>query len=559
MVTTMIFGALPAHADQSALTFQAVDAERSGDYDKALQLWRHGARTKPSALASAGEAKILWMLNRREEAKTALTAGLKLEPRNSPALSLLAKIQLSEGKSDEAKRNLELAVESDPRNAEAQRLLADLLGHAGLLDEAHTHFAKLLELQPSNVHARQNVVAYLASSGQVDEAIKVCREGLPNGYAPKKLRLELGHLYLQVGKLAEAGEAFKAARETDSRDTEPYQMLAITCGARGDWVSATAYGQSFGDIDLGSANAAILAAWSAYGSFDLLEAKLRLEKAVQECPNNADLRNLYAIVLIDLRRWPEAAEQLMDAAKIDPENLCVKMNTAMMQLLSGKTADGLDSASKLAHEYPQLPKVKSLYAYANFINGKPAEAAKLAEQTLQKDPADVLAHVVCARVLRGDNLFDEALAHLNDAESTAGGASSFIECEKAETLLDKGNAAQAATAAQHALQLSASNLDAKRALARALGKQGNWDGAVLYLREISARKAKDLPAKLELADALLQQGDFVAAQLVYESAQKIAPNSFDILSGLSKIANRQGNKRLSKKLEREAAAIRAQR
>jgi tetratricopeptide (TPR) repeat protein len=193
-----------AYAADAGLMIQAVAAERAQNYDKALQLWRHMARTEPSALASVGEAKLLWMLNRPGEAKAALGTALRVDPKSSHAISLLAKIQLSEGDADTAKKNLDLAVASSSSNAEAQRLLADLLAHAGRLDEAHEHFVRLLELQPGNVHARQNVVAYLASIGKLDEAIKICRAGLPNGDAPKKLRLELGHLYLQTGKFAEA-------------------------------------------------------------------------------------------------------------------------------------------------------------------------------------------------------------------------------------------------------------------------------------------------------------------------------------------------------------------
>lgn len=557
MVTTILSSPGAAHADDSTLTIQAVAAERERDYDKALQLWRHMARTKPSALASAGEAKILWMLNRRDEAKTALDAALKCNPKFSPALSLLAKIQLSEGDADAAKKNLDAAVQSDATNIEAQRLLADLLAHAGRLDEAYKHYERLVELAPGNIHARLNVIAYLASHGQLDKAIEVCSNGIVVSDPPQKLRLELGHLYLQSGKFADAYDAFRAALVADSRDTEADQMLAITCGARGDWVSAAAYAKSFADVDLDSINATILTAWAAYLSGDLLEAKTQFEHAIELAPDDADLRNLQAIVLMDLRRFPAASQQLLDASKSAPDNVYVKLNTAMLQLLSGKLADGLDTAEKIVHEYPSLNAAKSLYAYANVLNNKPAEAGRLAQQVLKQDWDDVLAHIVSARVLRSDGSFTEALRHLQDAQRTAGSASAFIQCEIANTMLEQGNTTGAATAAQRALQFAPANLEAKTALAHALAKIGNWDGAVLYLREMANRNPKDLPAKLELGEALLKQGDLVAAELVYESARRLAPHSMQVLMGLSEVAERQGNKRLSKKFHKQAQAIRA--
>lgn len=533
------------------ITLKAVEAERSGDYERALQLWRHISRTQQTALAAVGEAKICWILNRPAEAKAALETALRRDARCSSALSLLARVRLAEGDADGAKENLEAACAADEKNADAQRLLADLLAHAGMADDAAPHFASLLKSQPWNVHARQNVVAYLATHGKADEALKICREGP----ASPKLRLELGHLYLQTGRLSEAYEAFKSARETGSRDTEPYQMLATVCGARSDWLSALNYAQAFCDIDVGSVNPLIVSAWAAYGANDLLEAKNRFEQANEILPNDADLRNLYAIVLLDLHRWPAAAEQLLDAERAYADgvtNPYVKMNNAMLMMLTDKRADALATAEQITREHPKMLAAKSLLAYALLGNSKPAEAAKMAEEVLKVDSTDIIAHVVCARVLRGDSCFEEALAHLTDAQRTAGGTSSFVQVEMAETWLAKGDISKAAQAAQFALQLAPASLDAKHALARALERQGNWFGAALYLRELSARRPKDLAAKLELGDALLHQGDSVGAQLVYEAAQKLAPKSHEVVVGLAKVAEMQGNKRLSRKLLKQA-------
>jgi tetratricopeptide (TPR) repeat protein len=553
ILTAMSLSPLPCFAAEDTLTTQAAAAEKSRDFEKALQMYRH----LPGA--ELDEARICWMLNKRADARAALLRALEKNGRNAKALTLLAKVNLSEGNADDAMKHLQFSESIDPKNAETQRLLADLYAHAGMLPEAHEHYKKLLELQPDSVHARLNVVAYLASSGKVDEAIKVCRAGMQAKGSHNKLRIELAHLLLQTGRINEANEAFRVGRDPESSDSEPYQMLAITCGARNDWVSAFSYAQSFNDIDVDSVNAMVPAAWAAYVSGDLLEAKTRLEKAVEVCPDNADLRNVYAIVLMDLRRFPNAATQLLDAAKLDPNNINVKLNTAILQLLSGKMAEGLEEAESILKEHPNVAAAASLCSYANLLNNKPAEAAKMAETALRLDSTDTLAHVVCARVLRDDGAFDIALSHLEDAKRAAGGASVFIQCEIADTLLAKGDAAGATKAAQFALQLSSTSLDAKRSLARALAKQGNWAGALLYLRELSARNPKDLDAKLELGNALVNNADYVAAQLVYESAQKMAPQSGNVLRAMSVLAEKQGNKRLARKYEKLAATTRSAR
>ena len=556
---TLLFAAAVSNGEaaesraSSMLPIQAVDAERSGDYERALQLWRHISRTEQTPVAAVAEAKICWILNKPAEAKAALEVAIRRDARCSSALSLMARLLLAEGDADAAMSNLEHACDADANNPEAQRLLADLLAHAGMLDQAAPHYAQLLKVQPFSVHARQNVVAYLATHGRLEEATKVCREGLPNNNAPAKLRLELGHLYLQAGRFSDAYEAFKAARESGSSDTEPYQMLAIVCGARGDWVSAMNYAQSYCDIEAESVNPIMLAAWAAYRANDLLEAKIRFERVNEIVPNDADLRNLYAVVLQDLHRWPAAAEQLVDAQKADSANPFPQMNNATLQMLTEKPADAVADAETVVKQHPDMLVAKSLLAYMLLMDGKPAEAAKLAENVLKADAGDILAHVVCARILRGDSCYEEALAHLTDAEGTVGGANSLVQVELAETWLAKGEVSKATTAAQFALQLAPASLDAKHALARALERQGNWDGAALYLRELSARRPKDLAAKLELGDAMVHQGDSVGAQLTYEAAQKLAPWSDEVVAGLAKVAEMQGNRALARKLLRRAS------
>jgi tetratricopeptide (TPR) repeat protein len=258
---------------------------------------------------------------------------------------------------------------------------------------------------------------------------------------------------------------------------------------------------------------------------------------------------------MDLHRWPAAAEQLMDAEKADPSNPFEKMNNAMLQLATDKPAEALRIAEAVAIENPDLLPAKSLLAFVLLENGKSAEAAALANEVIKADNSDVVAHVVAARILRNEGKFDDALLQLNHAQNNGDGATSFLQIELADTLLAKGDIAKATTAAQFALQLAPASLDAKHALARTLERQGNWEGAALYLRELSARKPKDLAAKLELANALVQSGDPVGAQLTYEAAEKLAPDSRDVLLGLSKVATMQGNKRLSRSLLRRAEKI----
>lgn len=533
---------------------EAEAARGSGDYDRAIQIYRHITRIEPtSATALSKEAEIHWMLNRAQIARQCLSEALKRDESKSSANALLARIELGNEEYQSAEKHLETAVRSEPSNVAARMLLAEVYARGGKQPKAVEQFEQVLNVDPANVVARLNVVAHQATSGKIEQAIKTCRAGLNKNRHPR-LQLELGELYMQVGKLAEAVDYFKAARDAESHDSEAFQMLAIACGARNDWPSALDYAQIFTEFGADNLNATVLTAWSAYASGDILEAKNRLEQAVELQPQGAELRNLLAIMLIDLRRFPQALEQLNEAQKLAPEDVRVQMNLAMLDLVSDKFADGLKRASSIASDHPDLAAAVSLAAYANLLNGKTDTAKTLATQALSNDNNESLAHVTLARILRADGEYDEALTHLNHVTGTVGGGA-FLQEELAQVLLAKGDYAKSAEAAQFALQLSSSNQEAKRVLARALAKQNNWDGALLYLRELSARNPKDLAAKLELAEALVQKGDYDSAERAYQGALKIAPKSPLPIEELAKLAELQGNKRLAKRFRTQLKSM----
>ncbi len=534
---------------------QAQTARENGQYEKALQMYRFLRRSQPrNAAAPAEEAAILWMLNRPIEARACADESLHRDPRNAEAHMLLARIHLSEGDMSSAQIQLKEAIKCAPDHVAARLLLADLLGRTGQHAGSDEHFSKALELAPGNVSARLNVVSQMAVSGKVSDAIKLCQEGIKLDAQNPRLQLELGLLHMQMGQAYEASECFKSARNLDARDSAAHQMLAISSGARNDWKSAVDHAQVLCEFDPDGINATVLSAWCAYASGDVLEAKNRLERAVELLPADASLRNLYAITLADLRRFPQAREQLEKGSQLEPSNQEIQLNLAMLELMTGKLADALARSTAIVEAHVDSTAPYSLSAYANLLSGKNTEAQILAKKALSKDPSDPLARVVIARILRNENELDQALKHLREISLSARG-SAFIQCELAETLFQNGEYQKAAEAAQFALQLSSANQQAKAILAHSLSKQGNWDGALLYLRELSGRNPKDLAAKIELAEALISQGDYDAANTAYEAAQRIDPRSSEPLKGMAKIAILQGNIRLARKLEARLHAV----
>lgn len=544
---------LPAQADLAA---DANRALQSGDYDRARQIYTYALRLKPRDVnALTGLARWHWTFNEPKQAERLLTNALKINPKHSEALTLMARLSLSAGNEQEARAFLERAVASDENNGGAQLLLANVVARSGNLDLADKHFRKVLDVDPRNLQARLNVVSHLAATGKLQEAIKLCEQEIVfggNEVAVAMLRTELGALYLRADRYVDATNMLKTARSAELHDSEPFQLLTFASGAGNDWTSALGYAKVFGDFDQQNVNAIVLAGWAAYAAGDLNGAKSKFEEAVALQPDNAHLRNLLAMTLADLRHFTQAMEESDQAIATNRSPMLPeKMTHAMLLMLTGKTEAAENEVTKLVSENPEQASVMSLLSYANLLTGKDEPATDAAAAAIRKDPNDVLGRIVMARLLCKDKEYDLAVDQLQQAARTgAGGA--FLQCELAATLIDKGDYKKAAEAAQFALQIAPSNPEAKLLMGRALAKQGNWDGALIYLRENAARNPKDLRAKMELIEALIQARDFDAAELACMAAIKLAPKSPEPLRALARVLSAQGNRSRARKLEKQA-------
>lgn len=548
-----------ASPQKKNLLQEATEALEKGEYERVEQICRYLLRIDSSnAVARIRLAELSWRKGKLNDARTELEKALSVQPHNSAALTMLARILLSTAEVDAAVAALKTATKYDTTNAEARLLLADLSAQSGQREQAKQLYGEVVLIQPENVRARLNVIADLANQGMVEEALKLCKNGWTilsvnkssSNLAKSRIQLELGHLYSQLGKWTDAVDAFKAARDLNPNDSEAFQLLAITSGARNDWQSAMDFAQSFSDFDPDSLNSLVLSAWATYGSGDILEAKNRIDRAIQLSPANPDLRNLLALILIDLRRFPQAEEELNRALQIDANYLSAKMNKVMLLIFTNHLHDAATLSQQLAEQNPKDLAVTSLSAYASLLAGENDVARDMALAIIEKDQQDVIANLVLSRLLRLNGRFEEGLDRLNRLAQVTRG-NSFLQCEIAQALLEKGEFVRAGEAAQFALQFGPSNQQAKTLLARALAKQGNWDGALLYLRELAARNPKELARKLELAEALIHKEDYDAALQQLEAARKLAPKAIEPVQMMQRIALLQKDRRLANKLSAE--------
>lgn len=185
-------------AEQAGLTYGDV-----ATYREALSYYQKAIDLDPNfADAHAGIARIavdvwrndyniLWSAAvARKIAYDAAGQALKIDPNNARAHTVLALLQLVDGRQTEARMSASRAVQAQPSDAEAYGNLALVLAHIGIHDQAISEMEKALRFDPSPSPGFQllaGIVFYIA--GDDDRAISLmeaARDALPNAEAARE-------------------------------------------------------------------------------------------------------------------------------------------------------------------------------------------------------------------------------------------------------------------------------------------------------------------------------------------------------------------------------------
>jgi Flp pilus assembly protein TadD len=163
-----------AHADKKAdqepvalAILRGRNFERSGDYDKARQLYEDLASKHPDNPQVAHRLGVVADCQRRHgEAEYYFQAALAAEPRNAEVLADLGYCYFLQGQLSKAESALVKATLLEPGNKRYRNNLGLVLGHLGRHDEALSHF----KLANSEADACYNLAFIYAAQERVEEA-----------------------------------------------------------------------------------------------------------------------------------------------------------------------------------------------------------------------------------------------------------------------------------------------------------------------------------------------------------------------------------------------------
>ncbi|MFT4823550.1 MAG: tetratricopeptide (TPR) repeat protein [Halioglobus sp.] len=265
---------------------------------------------------------------------------------------------------------------------------------------------------------------------------------------------------------------------------------------------------------------------------DLEEAEIQLRRAVTIAPGFPRLQEDLGTVLLNLKKPADALPHLLKAAELTPDNAeaFFKLGGALKALGKHEEADrAFQRSTTLSPQKGQMDQAATLFA-----QGKYRESEKLAQDLLRRNPRDVNAAVLLARIAMEARAFEDAEALLRRVVEIA---PRFIEAwHDLNTVLKEQNKFDdAVQVLNRAIELVPGNPISHYFRAAALAMDSRPDEA-----EHSYLKAIELDPKLSGAHlglghvlkTLGRQEEGIAA---YRAAMALRPNFGEIHYSLSNL------------------------
>jgi tetratricopeptide (TPR) repeat protein len=286
------------------------DAEATAEYKKVLEL-------KPDLYEAQLNLGILLLRQKQADAAVPyLQQAADKKPTEYRPRFYLAEALLAAGDAAKAEENYRLAGEINPKSAGVELGLAHADAHQNRLSDAAPHFRKAAELDPSYKDGLLELASLYEKEHQADEAIAIYRQFPENAGAQERM----GALLLENKKYADAVPGLEQAYQ---KEPTPANRLALA------------------------------AAYQFNHQFE--KAEPLFAQASGADPENYDVRMMYARVLRDQKKYPDAAQQFAEAVKRKPTSREAWNDLAGMLYLTGNLPQALeafDRARQLGEDTP---------------------------------------------------------------------------------------------------------------------------------------------------------------------------------------------------------------
>ena len=257
-------------------------------------------------------------------------------------------------------QNVEAKVKENPQNPDLRVAVANYYFESGLLDQAMQQIQQALTIDPNHQGALILLASVYQKTGKLDQSIehfnRVLELNKDNPLAKIDPRLEmvnyeLGTMYNQQGKYAQAVTALKNALEISPTDTDAHYILGLVYQNQSDYTNATT----------------------------------EFKEALRFIPDFVEAYENLALCYTAMGKAAEA-----------------RYARAMILLLQGQTAQAAAQLQELVAQTPDLREAYFGLGLANEKLGRREEAIRALSEFIKTHPNDIAAQQALGRVSKGN-------------------------------------------------------------------------------------------------------------------------------------------------------------
>ena len=506
-----------------------------GQFEKALSEATRQLNSSPAKaelLALSGDGQL--GLGKLEEARTAFSSALSMEPENETATLGMSKLAAATGEPSRAHQLVDEVVARNPSSRQGLLLKGDLLVAERRDKEAAQAFGKAIELRPYSVRVYLVLVPLLVRSGDVEGAetrlaalkkiasrspftqyldalvaakkgdrtragnsIQAAVNGAPE-YAPALLLA--GSIAYEAGNYGQAEEYLRKALPATPNQTYPRRLLVSTYLRTGQLDRAREALEPLLKLAPDDPTILVLAGEVALANRQLPQAAGYYQKALALDPKNALTRTRLGQTRLAQGDAQRAMQELEAASGADASQYQADVALIVLHLNRREFDKAQTAADTLAKKQPDNPLTHNLAGLVKLAKKDQAGARSSFEQAMRLQPT----YFPAARNL--------ALLDVRDGKRDAAK-------QRYETILAKDPKSEMALLAlvEMAQQTGAPAQEIDKAMDRAVAANPG-----------SAR------VRIIKVNQLLQRGDLKAALSAAQQAQAALPQDLQILDALGR-------------------------
>ena len=250
--------------------------------------------------------------------------------------------------------------------------------------DAETLFTRTLAVTSKNPVAEANLAMVLYDRDRAREALPHIRASVAMDPAISSSQYTLGRVLEATGDTAGAEQALRQAITLDPAFVRPYRALADLRRKAGYQSEALSLLTKAAQLDEHDASArAELAA--ARG--DVNGALAEYANAIQQSPDDANLRNDYATILARQQRDQEALNEYLEALRIRPDHYLAHMNAGALLRRLGRDQEAMAHLMKAATLRPNSPEPHVYLGLIYAVRNERTNAIAEIDTAMRLDPA----------------------------------------------------------------------------------------------------------------------------------------------------------------------------